>query len=209
MSLFGILGGIGSLVGGILGGNSSSKAAAKAGDLQYRATQDAIAEQRRQFDVTRNDYAPYLEVGVNALGQQGNLVGLNGAGVQQTAIDALRNSPLYQSLFRNGQEMLLQNASATGGLRGGNMQAASMDFGADTLAQVIERQLAQLGGISGRGQQAVGEVGQLGQAATGNIMNQINQGAAARAGAALTQGGIQSQMWNNVGSFLGNMGKWF
>ena len=200
--MFGLIGSALGLVGSIIGGNSASKASKQASDLQYRATQDAIREQQRQYDLTRSDYAPYLEAGTGALEQQGNLVGLNGAGVQQSAIDALRQSPMYQSLFRNGQETLLQNGSATGGLRGGNMQGASMDFGADLLAQTIERQLGQYGAISGRGQQATGDISQMGQASTTNIMNMINQGAAAQAGGILTRGGIQNGIWNNVGNFM-------
>lgn len=196
-----IAGGLG-LLGGIFGGNSASKASNRAAQLQFDAAMRGVDEQRRQYDLSRGDYMPYLEAGVGALGQQGNLIGLNGSGVQAQAIEALRNSPLYQSLFRNGQETMLQNASATGGLRGGNLQGASMDFGADLLAQTIERQLAQLGGISGRGQQATGDISQLGQASTGNIIGLINSGAGAQARNALTQGGIQAGIWNNLGNFF-------
>jgi hypothetical protein len=217
MALFGLLGGVLGLAGNIIGGNAASKAAKRAGDLQYQAAQQGIAEQRRQYDLSRADYAPYLATGTQALGQQGDLIGLNGGGVQASAIEALRGSPFYQSLFNNGQEALLQNASATGGMRGGNMQRGLADFGADTLAQTIQMQLAQLGGLSGRGQEAVGNISQLGQMGTQNIMNMINGGAAAQARAGLARGGIQQGIWNNVGNLLSDEktwqgilpGKWF
>lgn len=159
-------------------------------------------EQRRQFEVTRGDYQPYLQAGTSALGQQGDLVGLNGSGVQASAIEALRASPLFQSLFRTGEEAVLQNSSATGGLRGGNTQRGLADFGSDLLAQTIERQLAQLGGISGRGQAAVGDVSNFGANMSNNIGNILGQQGQVRAGGLLTRGGITAGMWNNAGGFL-------
>lgn len=202
MSLFGLIGqGLG-LVSSIFAGNAAKKGADKAAQLQYDAAMRGIDESRRQYDTTRTDFMPWLDAGRGALGQQGNLLGLNGGGVQADAIEALRNSPWYQSMFRNGQETLLANASASGGLRGGNLQGASMDFGADLLASAIDRQLAQLGGLSGQGMQATGNVANFGQANTQNIIQGLNAGASAQAGAALTRGGINAGIWNNIGSFL-------
>lgn len=49
----------GSLISGIFG--------KKAGDQQADASNAAVAEQRRQFDLSRQDFAPYLGIGQNAL----------------------------------------------------------------------------------------------------------------------------------------------
>ncbi len=136
------------------------------------------------------------------MGQQGNLVGLNGEGVQASAIEALQGSPLFRSLMRSGEEAILANASATGGLRGGNLQRGLADFRADLLAQTIERQLAQLGGISGRGQQAVGDISQLGAGKANAVTALLGNQGAVRAGALLNRGGINAANWMNVGSTL-------
>lgn len=81
---------------------------------------------------------------------------------QQSAISSLQNSPLYQSLFGNGVNTVLSNASATGGLRGGNVNRSLANFGRDTLAQVIQQQLANLGGVQAAGQNAANAEGQFG-----------------------------------------------
>jgi hypothetical protein len=186
----------------LFGGNSAKKASRRAEAAQLGYLDKALGEERRQFDLTRQDYAPYLAAGTDALGDQGDLIGLNGPEAQQAAIARLTASPLYQSLYRTGEEAVLQNASATGGLRGGNTQRGLADFGADTLAQVIERQLASLGGISGRGQQAVDSSAAVGANLTNAIAQILGQQGQVRAGGLLTRGGISSGMWNNAGSFL-------
>lgn len=194
--------GLFSALGGLFGAGAQKKASRKAEAAQLAAIEKGIGEQRRQFDLTRSDYAPYLETGNQALDQQSDLVGLNGDEAQGGAIERLRASPLYQMLFDNGEETVLQNASATGGLRGGNTIDGLADFGRDTLAQVIERQLAQLGGLSGRGQEAVGSVSTFGANTANNVSGMLGQQGAVRAGGLLTRGGITAGMWNNAGSMV-------
>jgi hypothetical protein len=86
---------------------------------------------------------------------------LNGgaAGGQQSAIDALKNGPLYQSLYHNGEQSILANAAATGGLRGGNTQRSLYNLGTDTLASVYQNQLDNLNRISVAGQNSAAGVG--------------------------------------------------
>lgn len=61
-----------SLVGGLM----QSDAAGDAADAQAGATASSIAEQRRQFDLTRGDYAPYRGIGTNALRRLGAFYGI-------------------------------------------------------------------------------------------------------------------------------------
>lgn len=194
--------GLFSFVGSILGGNSQKKAAKKAAAAQIKMFDKAIGEQQRQFDLTRSDFSPYLETGKKGLGGLGDLIGINGTEKWQAAIDALEESPLYQTLFRNGEEALLQNASAIGGIRGGNTARGLADFGADTLTQVIQNQLAQLGGLAGMGMGSTEAVANFGQNKANAISDLFGQQGSAKAGYYLTKGGINAQMWNNAGSFL-------
>jgi hypothetical protein len=194
--------GLFSFVGSLLGAGSQKKAVKKATQQQIDALNASIAEQRRQFDITDANFKPYRDEGTSALGGLGDLAGTNGADHQQSAIDALKASPFYQSLFRTGEETVLQNAAATGGIRGGNTQRSLADFGADTLAQTIQQQLQNLGGIAGLGLGATNSTANFGQQTANNVSNSLTQQGQARASGSLAIGGINNQMWNNAGSFL-------
>lgn len=186
----------------MLGAGSAKKASRKAEAAQIGYLDRALGEEHRQFDLTREDYAPYAGAGEQAVGAEGDLLGLNGPEAQQAAIARLQGSPMYQSLYRTGLEANLQNASATGGLRGGNEVRGLADFGADTLSRVISEQLARLGGVAGRGQAAVAGQAGSGDAITQAIAQILGQQGQVRAGGLLTRGGISSGLWNNAGSFL-------
>ena len=130
--------------------------------------------------------------------------GQSGAQIQQSAIDQLKASPLYQSLFHNGQETVLNNAAATGGLRGGNTQSSLANFGADTLAQVIQQQIANLGQVAGQGQAGANSLGNLGAASSGNISNLLAQNGQAQSGGILASSGANINAINGIqGSIQG------
>lgn len=198
----GLFGGILKIGTSLIGGNTASKASKRAAELQYKGTQEGIAEQRRQFDITRQDYQPYLTTGVEALGGIGDLTGLNGGDAQGSAIAALRESPLFKSLFQSGQENVLQTAAATGGVRGGNTIAALYNQGEDTLTRVIESQLARLGGLAGLGSGATDAVSQFGATTAGNIANLINQGSTAQARGVLGSAAAKNKALEGAASGL-------
>lgn len=185
-------------VGAIGGGLLASGGAKSAASAQSKSDALGIAEQRRQYDTSRSDFAPYLKAGTTALPQIEDILGLNGADKATAAIAALKNSPQYQSLYANGQEAVLQNASATGGLRGGNTQRSLADFGRDTLSTVVSDQLARLGGLAGLGENATGSVSTLGQNSANQISNLFQAQGNAQASSALTQGGIWAGVLNNL-----------
>lgn len=196
--------GLFSFVGSLIGGGKAKKASKKAAQLQYDAAMAGVRETQRQFDATRADFAPYQQAGTDALAQLRALMGLNGAEEQQSEIAALRETPLYKSLYGAGEEAVLANAAATGGLRGGNTQRSLAEFGEDTLASLIERQLSGYGGLVGVGAGASGAVGNFGANAVAAMNELRNQGAGAKAQDVLTRGGINSQNWQNAGGFLDN-----
>ncbi len=82
---------------------------------------------------------------------------------QQAAIERLKAMPGFQSQYGIGVDTVLQNASATGGVRGGNVNNTLAQFGSGLLAQVIQQQLGNLGGIIGFGSNAASQGAQLGQ----------------------------------------------
>lgn len=204
MGLLGDIIGIGT---SLLGGNAKKKAAKKAEAAQLEAARLATEEQRRQFDLTRSDNMPWLSAGQEALGGQMDLLGIGEGGLagQAAAIQGLKDSPLFQSIYNTGEEAILANASATGGLRGGNTQNSLARFGGDTLSQVIQQMFANLGGISGTGNSTAATLGSLGQN-TANAISGLHIGAGnARAGSALARGNITAGQWDAAGDGLEGM----
>lgn len=197
--------GLFSLVGSLIGGGKGKKASKKAEAAQLEYLNKALGEQRRQFDLTRSDYAPYLATGLSGLDQLGDLIGVNGADAQSAGLVNIQNSPELAALIRNGEEAVLQNASATGGLRGGNIQTGLANFRADTFANQLQTQIARLAGLAGLGQGATDSVSAFGQQKANNVSNLFGQMGDVRAGGLLTRGGINNQLWNNAGSFLDNV----
>jgi hypothetical protein len=193
------------VVGGtqVVGGIMQSRAAGEAAGAQTAAAEAGIAEQRRQFDMVRELLKPYVEVGTPALQQQQALIGLQGAEAQQAAIAGLEGSPLFQARVRQGEEALLQRASATGGLRGGNIQAALAQFRPQMLQQEIETQYGRLGGLTSLGQQSAAGVGTAGMQTGARVAGLYGDIGAAQAGKELAQGQAFANVLNLPAQFLG------
>jgi len=191
--------------GAVLASDATSRAANRAADAQTRANQEAMAQQQAQYQQTRSDLMPYQTAGKQALASQSDLLGLNGVEAQQAAIAAQKGSPLYASLYGNGENTLLANASATGGLRGGNTQNSLANFGRDTLAQVIQGQLSNLSGLSEQGQNAAAQTGQFGAGAANVTSQLLNNSGAAQGNAAYAVGGANSSMINQITGALSGL----
>lgn len=127
-------------------------------------------------------------------------------GDQGAAIEQLKNSPVYQALFGNGVDTTLANASATGGLRGGNTQDALARVGTDTLAKVYQDRVANLSGVSGQGLNAVTGLENLGAANAGSIAALFGQQGDVNAGGILQRSAINQQMLNTVAKEAGKIG---
>lgn len=199
------MGFVSDFIGDITGTNAQASAANKAGDLQYKASMKGIEEQRRQFDKLVQLMSPYVTGGNQAMAAQKNLLGLGGAGNQTSAINALSNSPQMQAMIQQGENSMLQNASATGGLRGGNLQGAMAQFRPQLLNQLIQQQFSNLGGLSQLGQASAAGQAASGMQSAGNIGNLLQQGAAAQAGSAIAQGNAKAQNMQNLLQLGGNL----
>lgn len=194
----------------LLGAYSASQqtdAANNAAGAQTAASQAGIAQQKSQFDAIQKLLAPYVSGGTNAFGQQQNLIGVNGAGPQASAISALQSSPGYTSALQAGNNNILANASATGGLRGGNVQGALGQFAPSLLAATINDRFNQLGTISQQGLGAATQTGSFGQASANNVTGLLGNIGSAQAGAALGVAngniGYANAIGNGVGMYAG------
>lgn len=182
------------IIGGVVASNSADKAA----NAQTESSQAGIAEQQRQFNAIQELLKPYVDAGTGAIGAQEALVGLSGDAAQQKAISALEASPQFASIVDQGEEALLQNASATGGVRGGNIQGALAQFRPQVLSQLIESQFGKLGQIAQTGQASAAGQAQAGQTTGTNIANLLAQQGQAQAGAALAQGQAVSNVASSI-----------
>jgi hypothetical protein len=196
----------GSLISAVGGYYAQTEAADTAAGAQRDASQAAIAEQRRQQAEMERLLAPYMQAGQGALGQQQALLGLGGPEAQRAAIAQLEQGPQFQAMVEQGENAILQNASATGGLRGGNTQAALAQFRPQMLSQLINQQMAQLGGLSGMGQQSAMGAAGYGQQGTQGVIGQLGAQGQAAAGAALAQGQGMANIFGGVGGALGTLG---
>lgn len=225
-------------VGGatLISGMAQADAAESAAQTQAGASQAGIAEQRRQFEAIQQLLAPYVQAGTGAISQlqpfqqagaqafeqQQAIAGLRGPEAQRAAIAQIEQSPFLQSQIQQGEEALLQRASATGGLRGGNIQAALAQFRPQMLQQAIEQQYGRLGGFAGAGLGVTEQLYRGGQAAAAgqasqaqalgtNVSNLLAQQGAALAGGQLAQGrafaAIPSAISGGLGIFSGLGGK--
>ena len=195
----------GSVITGYMASEASSDAASTAANAQTQSSAAGIAEQRRQFDSIRELLKPYVDAGSGALGGQKDLLGLNGGNAQKAAISGIESGPEMKAYMEQGENAILQNASATGGLRGGNVQAALAKFRPQLLNQLIQQRFQNLGGITSIGQNAAAGTGNAGMNSANQITNLLQQQGAAQAGAALASGNAQAQAWGGVGQSIGNV----
>ena len=187
----------------LIGSSMQADAAGQAADAQAEASERSIEEQRRQFDAVQALLKPYVDIGPPALQQQQNLIGLGGPEAQAAAISALESSASYQDKIRQGEEAILQNASATGGLRGGNIQGALAQFRPAMLQSEIDRQYGRLAGMTTLGQQSAAGVGTAGMQTGARISGYEGDIGAAQAGGALASGRAMSSAFNLPSQFLG------
>jgi hypothetical protein len=225
-------------VGGatLISGMAQADAASSAATTQAGSAQAGIEEQRRQFDAVQKLLAPYTQAGETAiqglspfaaagapaLEQQQALLGLRGPEAERAAIERIKSGETFQALAGQGEEALLQRASATGGLRGGNIQGALAQFRPALLSSLIDQQYGRLGGLTALGSETTSNLARLGQAsaagtgaaaqATGtNVATLLGQQGAAQAGAEIAQGkafgAIPAAISGGLGLFSGLGGK--
>jgi hypothetical protein len=138
-----------------------------------------------------------------ALKDLGSLYGLNyqndGSIISdgKSIIDRAQESPFYTTAVQRGEDAVLRNASATGGLRSGNAQSALADVNQSALLSAYQDQLSGLQGLSSLPSNA-NNIANL----TAGIGSTLAQGQVASANAANAAG--QNTFNNLIG--LGGLG---
>jgi len=184
-----------SIGGSLIKGSSANKAASYQTDAANRAIDEARAARAEM----RQLLEPYTAAGVPALQAQMSALGLAGPEAEAAYVTQQEQSPIFQALARQGEEAMLQQASATGGLRGGNIQGALAQFRPSLLNQFLQQRFTNLGGLTSLGQRSAAGVGAAGMESSQQVGSLLGDIGAAKAGAA----GSQGQMWGNI---LGSAG---
>lgn len=196
---------IGNTIGGLTGAKQAAKGAQKAAQTEATAAEKAIAEQRSARLDAQELQNPFVQAGRSSLAAQMSLIGLNGTAQQQNSINGLLASPEYSTAVRQGEEAILQNAAATGGLRGGNTQNSLARYRGDLLSNLYSEQFNRLGGLTSLGQNAAAGVGNNGLAVANNIGSLLQQQGAALAGGQIAKGNLVSNNLNAMAQVAGTV----
>lgn len=213
--------------------SSEQEAAAMAGmDAQERSQYRAMEEQKRAAAKFNELMKPFIAPGDKAFKIQQDLAGMGSANGLKYQIQNVLNGPEYQQMIKVGNNNILQNASATGGLRGGNTEQALMTLSPTILNQLMNQRYQRVSDIANVGynarlasgnaelntgsalaqnQQNIGDAqatGALGVAqANANGLNAIGQGIGAIGGA--VGGYFQNMPTANTGAPFSGAGSNF
>jgi len=218
----------------VVGGTSlvssyvQGEAAKSAAGTQAGAAQAGISEQRTALDKLQallqpyvdvggpgiTGLKPYAEAGAPAFEQQQALIGLRGPEAERAAIERITGGARFQEMAQQGEEALLSGASATGGLRGGNIQGALAQYRPALLSSLIEQQYGKLGGFADIGRETQTNLAKIGQASAAgvgaqgvttatNVANLLGQQGQAIAGGQIGQAKAYGQLLNLPAQFLG------
>lgn len=189
--------------GSVISGSMQSGAATDAANTQAASTAAGIAEQRRQYDLNREDFAPYRAAGTQALGQLQTDIN-----TPVTAADVMAD-PGYQFGLEQGQEALDRRIAASGGRISGAALKAAARFGTDYAStgygaayQRKQDRLNRLAALAGIGQTSTGASAAAGANAANNISSMMTSLGDSRAASQIAR----SNIWGNVGNQLAALG---
>jgi len=180
----------------------------KGADLQAQGTSDALAENRRQFDVTQANQAPYLAAGKTALDK---LAAENDIPLDQSTVQL---DPGYQFGLDQGQKAISRQTAAAGGRISGAALKAAAQYGTDYATtgynaaytrtnQARTDRLNRLAALAGVGQTATQSVATQG-ASTANANSALMVAAGNNAGAeAVAKGNIWGNATNQLAALYG------
>ncbi len=164
----GVIAGVGAIGSAVIG----SSAAKKAAKAQQQSDALAIAEQRRQYDLTRADTAPWREEGGTAIRMLGDML--------QPGYD-YTTSPGYEFRRAEGQRGVENSAAARGLLQSGGTLKGIDRYNQDYAANDFKDAFNRAASVASGGQQTNTALGQLGASSANSIADLLTQSGNARA----------------------------
>ncbi len=176
----------------IVGGAVVASVASVSGAREInKGTDAATAEGRRQFDLTREDFAPFRESGVKALGRLDQL--------NEGDFSGFFTSPGFEFRRDEGLRGIENRFSASGGSLSGNALRRLTEFNSGLASQefgnFFNRQLSQ----AGLGQTATTAGAQVGANISGGIQNALVAGGNARASGVT---GLNTALQGGIANFI-------
>jgi hypothetical protein len=156
-------------------------AAQQVGDIQAQGAQAAIPLQLQAFQGAEQRLGGFEQVGQAALGSRAALAGLGGIEGQQAAFAQIAESPGQRFIRDRQRRARERNASAIGGIGGGNIIRARAEQEAGFAIQDVENQRRELAQLSGGGLQAGTFLGAAGLQTASTVGDLTQAEAAARA----------------------------
>jgi LAS superfamily LD-carboxypeptidase LdcB len=172
---------------------SSKEGAATMAAGATSAAEVQAQSQREQLEYLKEVNALPTELRNEALTQLGGMSGIGDKNTQQEILDRAKASPFYKEMIAEGEEGVLRGASATGGLRSGNVQSALFNERRQALQSAYGSEVSNLRGLAGlsTGQNQIAQtMGNIGATQAGGIygaaqatsQGQIAQGQIAQQG---------------------------
>ncbi|HEY6019255.1 MAG TPA: hypothetical protein VIY48_04940, partial [Candidatus Paceibacterota bacterium] len=158
--------GVAALAISAYGAYSSAQAGKAGAQAQQNAANSSIAEQQREYDLSRQDQMPWLQAGQNALGLEQRYLAGDTSGFM--------NSPDYKFAVQQGTKQLDAGATANGNLWGGGADADRIALGQGLATQYANNYWNKLAGMAGQGQGSAQNLGVLGANTANQISGQYN-----------------------------------
>jgi hypothetical protein len=194
-----VVGGVGSVVGGVLEANAAEKAA----ETQSQAAANALALQREMFEYQKGLLEPYRTAGTKALERLSGAMGLGGPGSQQQMLEM---DPGYGFRLGEGLKALERMQASRGNFLSGGALKAGQRFAQDTASQEYDRAFGRLSDIAGIGRSTSTQMGNAASGfgtSAGNIMGQeANALAAGRLGRTSAYTGALGGALNSFQNYL-------
>lgn len=187
---------LGSAAIGAAGSAYAGSQAKKAGQAQAQAATQAGQLTAQQFATTREDLAPWRQVGEQALYQYADLLGIPAPGATGPVspdYSQFEASPGYLFRQQEGIKAVERSQAAKGQLKSGGTLKALERWGQGLASEEFGAYTNRLSGLAGLGQQTTVQTGQLGAQATGQQMNAVQAAGQARASGYLGQAGALQQ----------------
>ncbi len=192
--------------GAYIASEAAGEAAETSAEGQEKAARIQAQSQREQLDYLKEINALPTELRNEALTQLGGLSGIGDKNTQQEILDRAKSSPYYQEMMAGqeaGQESIMRSASATGGLRSGNVQAGLYDYSSrlqnQALSSAYGQELTNLRGLAGlpTGQESISQtMGAIGSTQAQGILGASQ----AQSQGQIAQGQIYQQGLQGVGN---------
>ena len=174
------------VVGSAYNANQAKKEGKRARNAVSDSEANALAEQTRQYDQTREDWAPWMASGEDALGRMDS--------VQGGDMSAFNTSPGYQFRMDEGARNGENAFSNRGG--GGNAMRAMEDYRQNMASSEFGNWWQRQSGMAGMGGNATGNVQNAGMNAANNSSSAYMRGGENRASIGLYGANEQANYLN-------------